>query len=58
MKELTSTKLYNSNKSVITVIPKTVLELENIDMKDKNKLVWKYEIKDNKIKYEVEFKKE
>lgn len=58
MKELTSTKLYNSNKSVITTIPKTVLELENIDMKEDNKIVWKYEIKNNKIKYEIEFKKE
>jgi len=55
-KEIKQTSITKSNKSLITTIPKEITRLENIT--DKNKIIWHYDIQNNKHIYIIEFKKD
>lgn len=50
---ISETKINKSNRSLISTIPNTIVSLETLTNKDS--IRWTYEIKENEIKYSVEF---
>lgn len=54
--KLTETKIFKSNRSLISTIPNTIIELESLTNKDK--IRWNYEIINNKHIYSIEFIKD
>lgn len=56
MKNNKLTKIYKSNHSYITTIPEVIRDLKDIDTD--TYISWNYEIKNNKIKVNIEFVKD